>query len=77
MQTGYPAQNQSFQQPSYPQAGFSPQAGFPGQRPPFQQPQQTGFLGAVPAMVPQQTGFSSYFQPQHRPPVPPVPPLSS
>jgi actin cytoskeleton-regulatory complex protein PAN1 len=77
MQTGYPVQNQGFQQPNYPQGGLPPQAGFPGQRPPFQQPQQTGFLGPGPALVPQQTGFSGGFQQQQRLPVPPVPPLPS
>lgn len=78
MQTGYPAQNQSFQQPNFPQGGLPPQPGFPGQqRPPFQQPQQTGFPGAGPTLVPQQTGFPASFQQQQRPPVPPVPPLPS
>ena len=78
LQTGFPPQNQSFQQPGFPQGGLAPQpTGFPGQRPPFQQPQQTGFPGAGPALLPQQTGFLGGLQQQQRPPIPPVPPLPS
>lgn len=73
MQTGYPAQNQGFQQPNFPQGGLPPQPSFLNQRPPFQQPQQTGFPGAGPSLVPQQTGFPGTFQQQQRPPIPPVP----
>ncbi|KAH9019377.1 hypothetical protein EDB84DRAFT_1517396 [Lactarius hengduanensis] len=76
MQTGFPGQNQTFQQPSFPQGALAPQpTGFPGQRPPYQQPQQTGFPGVGPGLVPQQTGFPGSFQ--QRPPIPPVPPLPS
>ncbi|KAH8977407.1 hypothetical protein EDB86DRAFT_3237574 [Lactarius hatsudake] len=76
MQTGFPGQNQTFQQPSFLQGGLAPQpTGFPGQRPPYQQPQQTGYPGAGPGLVPQQTGFPGSFQ--QRPPIPPVPPLPS
>ncbi|KAI9449187.1 hypothetical protein F5148DRAFT_1248554 [Russula earlei] len=74
LQTGFFPQNQSFQQPVFPQG--SP-TGFPGQRPPFQQPQQTGFPGVIPALTSQQTGLLGDFQQQQRPPVPPVPPLPS
>ena len=78
LQTGYPAQNQSFQQPAYPQGGLAPQpTGYPGQRPLFQQPQQTGFPGAGPGLLSQQTGYPGSFQSQQRPPIPPVPPLPS
>ena len=78
LQTGFPGQNQTFQQPGFPQGGLAPQpTGFPGQRPPFQQPQQTGFPGAGPGLVQQQTGFPGSFQHQQRPPIPPVPPLPS
>ncbi|KAH9053752.1 hypothetical protein EDB87DRAFT_1650194 [Lactarius vividus] len=76
MQTGFPAQNQTFQQPAFPQGGLAPQpTGFPGQRPPYQQPQQTGFPGLGPGLVQQLTGFPGSFQ--QRPPIPPVPPLPS
>ena len=75
---GFSAQNQGFQQPNFPQGGLAPQpTGYPAQRPPFQQPQQTGFPGAGPTLIPQQTGFVGTFQQQQRPPIPPVPPLPS
>ena len=78
LQTGYPGQNQTFQQQGFPQGGLAPQpTGYPGQRPPFQQPQQTGYPGAGAGLLPQQTGFPGSFQPQQRPPIPPIPPLPS
>lgn len=78
LQTGFPGQNQSFQQPGFPQGGLAPQpTSFLGQRPSFQQAQQTGFPGSAPALLPQQTGFPGSFQQQQRPPIPPVPPLPS
>jgi hypothetical protein len=78
LQTGFPGQNQTFQQPGFPQGGLAPQpTGFPGQRPSFQQPQQTGYPGAGAGLLPQQTGYPGSFQQQQRPPIPPVPPLPS